>query len=116
LSTNNSQQNIPQQNQQPTIDQVIQQMRDDILRTQSTANTASIIGFDKLVDQMRVFVSQINDRNIEITRLRELCAENKIDHAIPVADVGSIKLPENKAVVPPDANKPIVVAPPVKNK
>ena len=107
LSTNQQ----PNQNQ-PTIDQVIQQMRDDILRTQSTASTAAILGFDKLVDQMRVFASQINDRNIEITRLRELCTKNNIDFAIPPAE--PVKLPENKAVTPP--KEAPVVTPPNKSK
>ena len=100
--------NIPQQNQ-PTIDQVITKMRDDILRTQSTSNTASIIGFDKLTDQLRVFASQINDRNIEVTRLQQLCIKNKIDFAIPPQKV---KLAENTAATPPKEElKPITTPP-----
>ena len=108
MSTNNQQQqNIPQQ-QQPTIDLVIGKMRDDILRTQSTASTASIIAFDKMVEQLRVFASQINDRNIEVARLQELCIKNKINIAVVPQEV---KLPANNAVIPPDA-KPVVVEPP----
>ena len=107
MSTNQTQQNqIPQSNpQQPTIDQVIAQMRAAQSQAHSDTQYLSLSNFDKLVDQLRIFSAQINDRNIEITRLQELCIEHKIDITPP-----AIKLPENKAVVPPTENE-VVVAP-----
>ena len=73
------------QQQQPQLQEVIDQMRDNILRTQSTCNTASITGFDNLVAQLKIFVGQINAQSAEIKRLQGLCAKNNIDYAIPVA-------------------------------
>lgn len=71
------------QQEQPVLQDIIDQMRDNILRTQSTSNTASITGFDNLVAQLKIFVDQINAQSEEITRLQELCTKNKIDWAIP---------------------------------
>lgn len=72
----------PQQNQMP-LEQAVQNMRDNILRTQSQASTAAITSFDGIVDQLKVFALQINDRNSEIQRLQELCKKNNIDYAVP---------------------------------
>ncbi len=57
-------------------------MRDNILRTQSNSNNAAISGFDNLVAQLKVFATQINEKNTEISRLVQLCAKNKIDTSI----------------------------------
>jgi hypothetical protein len=57
-------------------------MRDDVLRSQSTASTTSILSFDNLVEQMKIFVRQINDKDAEIMRLHELCKKNKVDYTI----------------------------------
>ncbi len=71
------------QQQQPQLQEVIDQMRDNILRTQSTCNTASITGFDSLVAQLKIFVGQINAQSTEIKRLQGVCTKNNIDYAIP---------------------------------
>lgn len=101
MSTNQqTPQQIPQQNpQQPTIDQVIAQMRAAQSQAHSDTQYLSLSNFDKLVDQLRIFAAQINDRNIEITRLQELCIKNKIDITPPPP--APVKLPANEAVVPP---------------
>ena len=90
------------QQQPPQLQDVIDQMRDNILRTQSTCNTASITGFDNLVSQLKIFVGQINAQSAEIKRLQELCKNNKIDFAIPPPQ--PVKLPESK-IVPPETVK-----------
>jgi len=113
LSTNQiPPQNQPQNPQQLTLDQLIQMInnsRDDILRTQSTASTAAISAYDGLTLQLKSCLEQIQITNKEIIRLQKLCIENKIDITPP-----PLKLPANEAVTPPDA-KP-VVAPPPKTK
>lgn len=70
------------QNQMP-LEQAVANMRDNILRTQSQASTAAITSFDGIVEQLKVFALQINDRNTEIQRLQELLKKNNIDHAVP---------------------------------
>jgi len=70
---------------QPTLEEGINTMRDNILRTQSQCNTASITSFDNCVEQLKIFVGQINAQSAEIIRLQELCKKNKIDFAIPPA-------------------------------
>jgi len=113
LSTNQIQQIPPQNPQQLTLDQLIQMInnsRDDILRTQSTASTAAIGAYDGLTLQLKSCIDQIQINNKEIIRLQELCIKNKIDITPP-----AVKLPANEGVVPPKG-EPIVVTPPVKNK
>ena len=68
-----------QPNNSQSIEQVINKMRDDMIRTQSNANTTAILSFDNLVEQLKVFSQQIVQKNIEIARLQELCKKNKID-------------------------------------
>ena len=111
MSTNQTQQNqIPQSNpQQPTIDQVIAQMRAAQSQAHSDTQYLSLSNFDKLVDQLRIFSAQINDRNIEITRLQELCIEHKIDITPPAP--APVKLSANEAVVPPKAETDVVTPP-----
>jgi len=92
------------QQQPPQLQEVIDQVRDNILRTQSTSNTASITGFDSLVAQLKIFVGQINAQSVEIKRLQELCKKNKIDFAIPPPK--PVKLPESKIVPPETVKKP----------
>jgi len=70
-------------NKPVSLEEAVNSMRDNILRTQSTANTSSITGFDKLVEQLQVFAKQINDNAAEIIRLQDLCKKNKIDYSIP---------------------------------
>ena len=95
------------QQQPPLLQDVINQMRDNILRTQSNSHTAAITGFDNLVEQCKVFVNQINAQSGEVTRLQELCKKNKIDFAIPPPE--PIKIPESKITPPPgDTHKPKV--------
>lgn len=72
------------QQEPPLLQDVVDKMRDNILRSQSQSNTAAITGFDNLVEQLRIFVNQINSQSKEIERLQELCTKNKIDYAIPV--------------------------------
>lgn len=90
------------QQEPPLLQDVINQMRDNILRTQSASNTAAITGFDNLVEQCKVFVNQINAHTAEVKRLQELCTKNKINYSIPPV---VIKLPESK-ITPPPENKP----------
>jgi len=87
-------------------------------QSHSDTQYLSLSNFDKLVDQLRIFSAQINDRNIEVTRLQELCTKHNIDFAIAPQQV---VLPANKAVTPPDAHNeestPVIVTPPsVENK
>lgn len=81
---------------QMPLEQAVNNMRDNILRTQSQASTAGITAFDSMVEQLKVFVLQINDKSTEITRLQELCKKNNIDFAVP-----PVKKP-----VPVEAPKP----------
>lgn len=67
----------------PLLQDVVNNMRDNILRTQSQASTVAITSFDGIVEQLASFGKQINDKNIEIARLQELCKKNNIDCAIP---------------------------------
>ena len=67
------------------LEEVVNKMRDNILRTQSQASTTAITSFDSMIEQLKVFVFQINDKNTEITRLQELCKKNNIDYAVPPA-------------------------------
>jgi len=78
------------QNQMP-LEQAVSNMRDNILRTQSQASTAAITSFDGIVEQLKVFALQINDRNTEIQRLQELCKKNNIDHAVPPVEAKPVK-------------------------
>ncbi len=87
---------------EPTLEESINHMRDNILRTQSQCNTASITGFDGLVEQLKIFVGQINAQSTEIIRLQELCKNNKIDYSIPPP--APVKLPESK-ITPPEVVK-----------
>jgi hypothetical protein len=75
---------ILQTNNAPSIEQVINKMRDDVLRSQSTASTTSILSFDNLVEQMKIFVRQINDKDVEIMRLHELCKKNNVDYTVKI--------------------------------
>ncbi len=67
----------------PLLQDVVDTMRDNILRSQSNSNTAAITGFDNLVEQLKAFVNQINSQSKEIERLQKLCTKNKIDYTIP---------------------------------
>ncbi len=91
------------QQEPPLLQDVIDQMRDNILRSQSTASTAAITSFDNMVAQMKIFVNQINAHTVEVKRLQELCAKNKIDYSIPPQVV---KLPESKIAPPPGEQPP----------
>jgi len=86
------------QQEPPLLQDVIDTMRDNILRSQSTASTAAITSFDNMVAQMKIFVNQINAHTAEVKRLQELCTKNKIDYSIPPPQ--AIKLPESK-IIPP---------------
>lgn len=57
-------------------------MRDDMIRTQSNANTTAILGFDQLVDQLKIFSQQIVQKNNEVNRLTELCKKNNIEYSL----------------------------------
>jgi hypothetical protein len=75
-------------------------MRDNVLRTQSQASTTSILAFDNLVEQLKIFAHQINDKTAEIVRLQELCKKNNIDVSIapqekPIS-VDNSKVPAKK--------------------
>lgn len=67
----------------PLLQDVIDTMRDNILRSQSTSNTAAITAFDNLVEQLKAFVNQMNSQSKEIERLQKLCTKNKVDYTIP---------------------------------
>ncbi len=72
----------------PSLEEAVNSMRDNILRTQSQCSTAAITSFDNMVNQLKIFAQQINDKTLEITRLQELCKKNNIEYAIaPVATV-----------------------------
>ncbi len=66
-----------------SLEEAINNMRDSILRTQSQCSTAAITSFDNMVNQLKIFAQQINDKSVEIVRLQELCKTNKIEYAIP---------------------------------
>ena len=84
-------------NSQPSLEEAINNMRDNILRTQSQSNTASITGFDNLLSQLKIFVQQINDKSQEILRLQTLCKKNNIDSAIaPVVQPAKVVAPKAK--------------------
>lgn len=89
----------------PLLQEVVDQMRDNILRSQSTASTAAITSFDNMVAQMKIFVNQINAHTVEVKRLQELCTKHKIDYSIPPVVV---KIPESK-IAPPkeEPQKPV---------
>ncbi len=70
-------------NNSPSLEEAVNTMRDNILRTQSQSNTASITAFDNMVSQLRIFAQQINDKNVEIKRLQELCKTSNVDFTIP---------------------------------
>ena len=93
------------QQEPPLLQDVIDTMRDNILRSQSTSNTTAITSFDNLVAQLKVFVNQINAHTAEVKRLQELCAKNKIDYAIPIENL-KIKLPESKITPPKPEETP----------
>jgi hypothetical protein len=67
----------------PSLEEAINSMRDSILRTQSQSSTAAITSFDNMVNQLKIFAQQINDKSVEIVRLQQLCKTNKIEYAIP---------------------------------
>jgi len=87
-------------NKEQTLEQVINTLRDNILRTQSQSNTAAITGFDNMVEQLKVFVGQINAQSTEIIRIQELCKKNKIDYAIPITK--PVEIPKSK-IIPPES-------------
>lgn len=91
------------QQEPPLLQDVINQMRDNILRSQSNSNTAAITSFDNLVEQCKIFVNQINAHTAEVKRLQALCTKNKIDYSIPPQVV---KLPESKIEPPQPKEKP----------
>lgn len=76
------------------LEQVVNNMRDNILRSNSQASTASITSFDQLVEQLKIFAAQINDKNVEVLRLQELCKKNNIDFAI--APQKTVQVPKSK--------------------
>ncbi len=67
----------------PSLEEGINNMRDNILRTQSQCSTAAITSFDNMVNQLKIFAQQINDKSVEIVRLQQLCKKNNIEYAIP---------------------------------
>lgn len=69
--------------QPPLLQDVVNNMRDNILRSQSQASTVAITSYDGIVEQLAKFGAQLNDNNVEILRLQELCKKNNIDYAIP---------------------------------
>ena len=84
----------------PSLEEGINNMRDNILRTQSQCSTAAITSFDNMVNQLKIFAQQINDKSVEIIRLQELCKKNSIDYAIPPVAV------QPKPAEPPKVIKP----------
>jgi len=92
-------------NQLP-LDEAINKMRDNILRTQSNSNTAAITGFDNMVNQLQIFAQQINEKNVEIKRMQHLCKKNNIDFAIPVE-----KPVYHEKVTTPETTKPVTLKP-----
>ena len=78
----------------PSLEEGINNMRDNILRTQSQCSTAAITSFDNMVNQLKIFAQQINDKSVEIVRLQQLCKKNSIEYAIP------------PVVVPPKPEEP----------
>lgn len=98
MSTNQQNQSQNQIPPQPTIDQLIQEMRKAESQAHSDAQYMSLSNFDKLVDQLRIFSAQINDRNMEVARLQELCTKNNVDTTPPAP--APVKLAANEAVIP----------------
>ncbi len=82
-----------------SIEETINNMRDSILRTQSQCSTAAITSFDNMVNQLKIFAKQINDKSVEIVRLQQLCKTNNIDFAI--SPVVQTPKPEERAKIKP---------------
>jgi len=92
-------------NQQPPLLQdVVNSMRDNILRTQSQSQTVAITSYDALVDQLAKFGAQLNDKNVEIVRLQELCKKNNIDYSIPPQMISPA--PSTQQISTPEPVKP----------
>ena len=89
--------NISQPQNSPTLEQIIAQLRDGISRTHSNAEYSALSSFDKLVDQLKAFAVQINEKNTEIIRLQQLCKKNSIEYAP--------KKLEEKPIIPPPTIK-----------
>ena len=83
-----------------TLEEVIIKMRDNVSRTHSNSEYTALSSFDKLVDQLHLFATQINEKNLEINRLQKMCEKNKIDYAIPPKTI-----PSNK-IAPPEIQIP----------
>lgn len=81
------------QNPQPTIEQILNNMRNELVLVQSRSNQLSLDSFDKLVAQIQQFSNALNTKQQEINRLEELCKKNSID--------STIKKQEKPLVVPP---------------
>lgn len=75
--------------QQPkiSIDEIIQNTRDDILRKQADSNSTSIIGFDVMVQQFRGLAKKFKTIHEENTKLKT---------ELQVANVEIKKLKESK--------------------
>lgn len=93
-------------NPQMSLDEIIKKMRDDMIRTQSDSQTTAITAFDSLVSQLRIYGAKLNDNNIEIKRLQELCRKNDIDFAIspekPKVETEITPVVTTKSVPKPD--------------
>ena len=81
------------QKPQPTIEQILNNMRNELVLVQSRSNQLSLDSFDKLVVQIQQFSNVLNTKQQEINRLEELCKKNSID--------STIKKQEKPLVVPP---------------
>lgn len=67
----------------PVLEEVIQQMQDNNLRSLSQTHTTVVNNFNSMVQQIQIFANQINAQSAEILRLQGLCKKNNIDYAIP---------------------------------
>jgi len=90
----------------PLLQDVVNNMRDNILRTQSQSSTAAITSYDALVEQMGVFVKKSNDQGVEIIRLQELCKKNNINYAIPPVSQIVSPAPSTQQITNPPAETP----------
>ena len=87
----------------PTVKELIEQSRINLLSTQANANTTAVNSFDAVATQLIIFVEQSSKRDVEIQRLQELLRKNNIDFTLHVEPV---KLSDNLAVVPESETPP----------
>lgn len=71
-----------QNNPPQSFEQILLNMRNELVLAQSRSNQLSLDSFDKLVGQIQQFSNVLQTKEQEIKRLGELCKKNNIDNTI----------------------------------